>query len=160
MKIAISGAGVAGPTLAYWLDRTGHEPTMIEQAPRFRTGGYVIDFWGVGYRVAERMGICTDVHDAGYQVESIRSVGSDGRIQASLGVDGFRRVTEGRYTSVPRGDLAATIYAAIDDRVETIFDDSISTIEEHPDGVCLTFEHGRSRDFDLVIGADGLHSNV
>ncbi len=160
MKIAISGAGVAGPALAYWLDRTGHEPTLIEQAPRFRTGGYVIDFWGVGYLVAERMGISDAIQDAGYQVESIRSVGSDGRIQASLGVDGFRRVTEGRYTSVPRGDLAATIFAAIDDRVETIFGDSISMIEEHPDGVCLTFERGRSRDFDLVIGADGLHSNV
>jgi 2-polyprenyl-6-methoxyphenol hydroxylase-like FAD-dependent oxidoreductase len=160
MKIAISGAGVAGPSLAYWLDRTGHEPTLIERAPQFRTGGYVVDFWGVGYRVAERMGISNAIHDAGYQVESIRSVGSDGRIQASLGVDGFRRVTEGRYTSVPRGDLAATIYAAIDDRMETIFGDSISTIAEHPDGVCLTFERGRSRDFDLVIGADGLHSNV
>ena len=160
MKIAISGAGVAGPSLAYWLDRTGHEPTLIERAPQFRTGGYVVDFWGVGYRVAERMGISDAIHDAGYQVESIRSVGSDGRIQASLGVDGFRRVTEGRYTSVPRGDLAATIYAAIDGRVETIFGDSISTIAEHPDGVCLTFERVRSRDFDLVIGADGLHSNV
>ena len=155
MKIAISGAGgFAGPALAYWLHRTGHEPTLIEQAPRFRTGGYVIDFWGVGYRVAERMGMSDAVHEAGYQVESIRSVGSDGRIQASLGVDGFRRVTEGRYAGAQRGDLAATIYAAIDDRVETIFDDSISTIKEHPDGVCLTFERGRSQDFDLVIGAD------
>jgi 2-polyprenyl-6-methoxyphenol hydroxylase-like FAD-dependent oxidoreductase len=61
---------------------------------------------------------------------------------------------------VPRGDLAATIYAKIADCVETIFEDTISAIDEHPDGVCLTFEHGRPRDFDLVIGADGLHSNV
>ena len=73
MKIAISGAGVAGPALAYWLHRTGHEPTLIERAPRFRTGGYVIDFWGVGYDVAEKMGISEAIHDAGYQVESIRS---------------------------------------------------------------------------------------
>jgi 2-polyprenyl-6-methoxyphenol hydroxylase-like FAD-dependent oxidoreductase len=160
MQIAISGAGVAGPALAHWLDRTGHEPTLIEQSPRFRTGGYVIDFWGVGYRVAERMGICADVHDAGYQVESIRSVGADGRIQASLGLDAFLRATDGRYTSVPRGDLAATIYATIEDSVETIFGDSITAIDEHPDGVCLTFECGRPRHFDLVVGADGLHSNV
>jgi 2-polyprenyl-6-methoxyphenol hydroxylase-like FAD-dependent oxidoreductase len=160
MKIAISGTGVAGPALAYWLHRTGHESTLIERAPQFRTGGYVIDFWGVGHRVAEKMGICAAIHDAGYQVESIRSVGSDGRIQASLGVDPFRRATKGRYTSVPRGDLAATIYATIEDSVETIFGDTISAIDQHRDGVRLTFEHGRSRDFDLVIGADGLHSNV
>ena len=57
MKIAISGAGVAGPTLAYWLLRSGHEPTLIESAPRLRTTGYMIDFWGVGYTVAELMGI-------------------------------------------------------------------------------------------------------
>ena len=84
MKIAISGAGVAGPALAYWLHRTGHEPTLIERAPRFRTGGYVVDFWGVGYDVAEKMGIREAVHDAGYQVESVRSVGADGRIAANL----------------------------------------------------------------------------
>ena len=85
MKIAISGAGVAGPSLAHWLHRTGHEPTLIERAPRFRTGGYVIDFWGVGYQVAERMGIEATIREAGYQVQSIRSIGPDGRARASLG---------------------------------------------------------------------------
>ena len=65
MKIAISGAGVAGPALAHWLHRTGHEPTLIERAPHFRTGGYVIDFWGVGYQVAQRMGIEAAIRDAG-----------------------------------------------------------------------------------------------
>src|SRR6478672_11542272 len=73
MKIAISGAGVAGPALAHWLHRTGHEPTLIERAPHFRTGGYVIDFWGVGYRVAQLMGIEAAVLDGGYQVQSVRS---------------------------------------------------------------------------------------
>ena len=80
MKIAISGAGVAGPALAHWLHRTGHEPTLIERAPHFRTGGYVIDFWGVGYQVAQLMGIEAAIRDAGYQVQSIRSVGPDGQV--------------------------------------------------------------------------------
>ena len=79
MKIAISGAGVAGPSLAYWLLRTGHEPTLIEQAPRLRTGGYMIDFWGVGYTVAERMGILPAIREAGYAVDEVRIVDSHGR---------------------------------------------------------------------------------
>ncbi|MUL46548.1 hypothetical protein FZI85_11465 [Mycobacterium sp. CBMA293] len=57
MKIAISGAGIAGPTLAYWLVRSGHDPVLIETAPQLRTGGYLVDFWGAGYTVAERMGL-------------------------------------------------------------------------------------------------------
>ena len=160
MKIAISGAGVAGPALAYWLWRCGHEPVLIEKSSRLRTGGYVIDFWGVGYRVAQLMGIEAAIQDAGYRVQSIRSVGPDGQVRASLGVDAFRRAAGGKLTSLPRGDLAATIYATIEHDVETIFGDSITAINEHPDGVCVSFAQAKTRDFDIVIGADGLHSNV
>jgi 2-polyprenyl-6-methoxyphenol hydroxylase-like FAD-dependent oxidoreductase len=71
VKIAICGAGVAGPALAYWLRRTGHEPTLIERAPQFRTGGYVIGFWGIGYCIAQKMGIEVAIRDAGYQVTSL-----------------------------------------------------------------------------------------
>ncbi|MCV7343409.1 FAD-binding domain [Mycolicibacterium rhodesiae] len=160
MKIAISGAGVAGPALAHWLQRGGHEPTLIERAPHFRTGGYLIDFWGVGYRVAQRMGVEPAIRDAGYQLESLRSVGPDGRTLASLKVSGFRRAARGELVSVARGDLAAAIYATVADRVEAIFDDSITGIDQHPGGVTLTFARTQTRDFDLLVGADGLHSNV
>lgn len=160
MRIAISGAGVAGAALAHWLHRTGHTPTLIEQAPTFRTGGYMIDFWGVGYAVAQRMGIADQIRDAGYDVQSLRSVGSAGQIRADLGVTVFRRMIGDAFTSLPRGDLAAAIFATIDNDVETIFGDSIAAVEEHSDGVRLTFENGQPRDFDLLIGADGLHSNV
>jgi 2-polyprenyl-6-methoxyphenol hydroxylase-like FAD-dependent oxidoreductase len=144
MRIAISGAGVAGLTLAYWLCRAGYQPTLIETAPQLRTGGYVIDLWGLGYQVAQRMGLVPVIRELGYEVQSIRSVGCDGSMKASLDVDAFRRATHGRYTSLPRGDLAAAIYAAIEHDVETVFG----------------FAEGTTRDFDLVIGADGLHSNV
>jgi 2-polyprenyl-6-methoxyphenol hydroxylase-like FAD-dependent oxidoreductase len=160
MKILISGAGIAGPTLAHWLLRGGHEPTLVEHAPAFRTGGYVIDFWGVGYRVAQRMGIERAVRDAGYQVRELRSVDDAGRVRSKLDTGVFQRVAGGRFTSLPRGDLAALVYATIEGRVEALFGDSIARIEEHGAGVRVAFERGAERDFDLVIGADGLHSNV
>ena len=160
MQVAISGAGVAGAALAHWLHRTGHTPTLIEQAPEFRTGGYMIDFWGVGYQVAKRMGIEDPIRKAGYRVERVRSVGFGGEAKADVNVDALRGVFGDDLISLPRGDLAAAIYTTIEDEVETIFGDSIATIDEHSDGVRLTFEKNAPRDFDLVIGADGLHSNV
>jgi 2-polyprenyl-6-methoxyphenol hydroxylase-like FAD-dependent oxidoreductase len=160
MKIAINGAGVAGPALAYWLRRSGHEPTLIEKSPHFRSGGYIIDFWGVGYTVAEKMGILPEIKAEGYSVEEVRFVDHHGRKVGGFDASVFLRMTHDRFTSLPRGDLAATIYHAIGDGVETIFGDSISAIEEHGDGVRTGFETGATRDFDLVIGADGLHSRV
>lgn len=160
MRIAISGAGVAGPAFAYWMRKAGHEVTLIEAAPGFRTGGYIIDFWGLGYTIAEKMGVVEDIQKVGYQIGELRAVGADGRTQARLGVDAIRRATDHRYTSVARGDLAATIYRTVEDDIETLYSDTITSIDNRPDGVSLTFEHAAPRDFDMVIGADGLHSTV
>ncbi|HET6804975.1 MAG TPA: FAD-binding domain [Frateuria sp.] len=160
LRVAISGAGVAGPALAHWLLRCGHRPTLIEQAPAFRTGGYIIDFWGTGYRIAQRMGIEQAVRAAGYQVQRLESVDDEGRVQASMHTDVFERLTDGLFTSLPRGDLAATIYATVADSCETLFGDSITAIDPRHDRVDITLGNGGARSFDLVVGADGLHSNV
>jgi 2-polyprenyl-6-methoxyphenol hydroxylase-like FAD-dependent oxidoreductase len=160
VKIAISGAGIAGPTLAYWLRRSGHEPTLIERAPRFRTGGYIIDFWGLGYSIAERMGILPQVRAAGYGVKELRIVDHHGRRIAGFSSAVFARMTQGRFTSLPRGDLAAAIYHTVARDAETVFGDSISGLEQHAAGVRVSFERGAARDFNLVVGADGLHSKV
>lgn len=160
MKVAINGAGVAGPTLAYWLHKSGHEPTLIEQAPRLRTGGYVIDFWGAGCTVAERMGILPAVRDAGYSIEEVRFVDARGRRAGGFSAEVFRRMTDDRFTSLPRGDLASIIFGTVQERIETVFSNSASGIEPHDAGVHVRFERGAARDFDLVVGADGLHSRV
>ena len=68
MRVVVNGAGIAGPTLAWWLERTGHEVLLVEQAAELRRGGYVIDFWGIGYDVAERMGLIPRIRELGYQV--------------------------------------------------------------------------------------------
>jgi 2-polyprenyl-6-methoxyphenol hydroxylase-like FAD-dependent oxidoreductase len=160
MKIAINGAGIAGPALAYWLLHHGHEPVLIEKASAPRAGGYVIDFWGAGYDIAEKMGILPRLLDLGYQVGEVRFVDADGRKSGGFSTDVFTRMTGGRFTSLQRSDLAATIYSAVEGKVETVFGDGIASIEEAADRVHVGFDHAAPRDFDLVIGADGLHSRV
>ncbi|HKS72150.1 MAG TPA: FAD-dependent monooxygenase, partial [Terriglobales bacterium] len=160
MRVLISGAGIAGPTLAYWLHQFGLQATIVERAPTLRTGGYVIDFWGVGFDVAERMGLLPDIRREGYSVREVRVVGRDGQRVAGFPVDSITRIANGRYISIPRGELAALIYRKIEGSVETIFNDSIADIEHCPNSVRVRFDSGMTRDFDLVVGADGLHSRV
>lgn len=156
----ISGAGIAGPTLAYWLAHHGLEPTIVEKAPELRTGGYIIDFWGLGYEIADRMGLLPEIRRKGYMVREVRIVDKTGRRIAGFPATAFARIAQDRYISIARGDLAASIFGAIEGKVETIFNDSIARIDETARGVHVVFETGKARDFDLVIGADGLHSRV
>ncbi|MFI4999889.1 MAG: FAD-binding domain [Reyranellales bacterium] len=160
MRILVSGAGVAGPALAYWLRHAGYEPTLVEAAPQLRTGGYMIDFWGAGYTVAERMGILPQVRAAGYSVGEVRFVDGRGRRAGGFSTGAIRRMMGDQFTSLPRGDLAAEVYRTVDGQVETIFGDSVAAVDEHDGGVLVAFASGAARDFDLVIGADGLHSTV
>jgi 2-polyprenyl-6-methoxyphenol hydroxylase-like FAD-dependent oxidoreductase len=160
VRIAISGAGVAGPTLAYWLLRAGHEPTLIEAAPSLRAGGYMIDFWGVGYDVAERMGLLPQIHAAGYELGDVRYLDRRGRIAARISGELMRRELGSRMTSLPRGDLALLLYRSLGGRVETVFGTSITAIDDSKGRVAVTFADGSHRSFDLLVGADGLHSNV
>jgi 2-polyprenyl-6-methoxyphenol hydroxylase-like FAD-dependent oxidoreductase len=160
MRVLISGAGVAGPTLAYWLAHFGFTPTIVESAPQLRSGGYIIDFWGAGFDIAGRMGILPQILDRGYKVKELRVVDSDNRRVAGFPVDTFSRLTDGRYISIARSELAAEIFLKAQDRVETIFGDSVDRIEQSAESLRVSFRGGQVRDFDLLIGADGLHSRI
>lgn len=159
-SVLISGNGIAGPTLAYWLAEEGFRPTIIERAPRLRSGGYIIDFWGSGYDVAERMGLLPELLRQGYDIQEVRLVDTHGRRVGGFRADVFRELTLGRYISVARGDLAQLIYRSVENHCESIFGDSVTAIEQDAEGVRVAFEGMPERRFDIVIGADGLHSPV
>ena len=160
MQVLISGAGIAGPTLAFWLKKYGIAPTLVEAAPALRTSGYVIDFWGLGYDIAEKMGLLSDIARLGYRTQELRIVDDSGRRLSGFGGELFRELTGGRYITLGRSDLSKLIYDRISGSCKIIFGDSIAGLREAGAEVHVQFEHGGERRFDLVIGADGLHSRV
>jgi 2-polyprenyl-6-methoxyphenol hydroxylase-like FAD-dependent oxidoreductase len=158
--VLISGAGIAGPTLAFWLRAAGFEPTLIEHAPALRTGGYVIDFWGLGYDVAERMGLAADVNRIGYHMRELRIVDGRGKRITGFGTKVLRELVGGRFVTLGRSDLSRLLFDEIEDKTEVIFGDEIVGLWQEADCVQVKFKAGHERRFGLVIGADGLHSNV
>jgi len=158
--VLISGAGIAGPTLAYWLKAAGYEATLVERAPALRGGGYVIDFWGLGYELAARMGLEADVQRSGYRIRELRVVNGAGRRVAGFGTSVFTELTGGRYVTLPRSALSRLIFEAVGSDTETIFGDEIVALDDRGDHVAVRLQHGGERRFDLVVGADGLHSAV
>jgi len=156
--VLISGASVAGPALACWLRRYGFAPTVVERAPELRPGGYKVDLRGVSVEVARRMGILDAVRARSTDIRGGQWLNAKGKAVATLGPDliGFRDPGD---LEIMRGDLAQILSEAAQD-VEYVFGDSITGMEEGPDGVRVSFENGTPRTFDLVVGADGLHSGV
>ncbi len=159
MRVAISGCGVAGPTLAWWLRHYGHQPVLIERAPALRRGGYVIDFWGSGYKVADKMGLIPQIRADGYVIERLKSVSAHGRTIASVNAGAIVEIAGGAYVSLARSDLARHIFEACEG-IEARFSTSIAAIEERGDKIALGFDDGLSEDFDLLVCADGLHSHT
>jgi 2-polyprenyl-6-methoxyphenol hydroxylase-like FAD-dependent oxidoreductase len=156
--VLISGAGVAGPALACWLRRAGFSPTVVERAPAPRDGGQAVDIRGAAIEVAARTGILDEVRQARTQTRGMSYVNAAGKRLASMNA-AFGVIDEAD-VEIVRGDLARILYEATRDDVEYIFDDSITGISEHADAVEVTFERAPARAFHLVVGADGLHSNV
>jgi 2-polyprenyl-6-methoxyphenol hydroxylase-like FAD-dependent oxidoreductase len=158
MRILISGASISGPVLAYWLSRYGFDVTVVERAPTLRkTGGHAVDLFRPAMEISEKMGVLPTI-------EALATGTTSGMIYR----EGTRRpvridITKGvgavsdRHVEIMRDDLSEVYYNAGRDDVEYQFGDSITAISA--DGK-VTFEHAAPRDFDVVIGADGLHSNV
>ncbi|WP_328791106.1 MULTISPECIES: FAD-dependent monooxygenase [unclassified Streptomyces] len=156
ISVLISGASVAGPALAHWLHRYGFTTTVVERAPALRDGGYAVDFRGEAHlSVLRGMGILEAVERARTGMGSMAYVNKAGKPQAKLPADLFAGDVE-----ILRGDLARILYEATAPHTEYVFGDSVTSLTEDAEGVTVTFERGAPRRFDLVIGADGMHSTT
>jgi 2-polyprenyl-6-methoxyphenol hydroxylase-like FAD-dependent oxidoreductase len=159
-RVLISGAGIAGPALAHWLLSSGFTPVLVERAPSFRTGGYMIDVWGTGYDLVERYGLLPTALERGYIFDRLKFVDAQGKTVSSFGGDVLRRALGGRFFSIPRGDLARSIYDLIDGKVEILYGRTVAAVRQDAAGIDIDLSNGETRRFDLLIGADGLHSRV
>ncbi|MEU5950989.1 FAD-dependent monooxygenase [Streptomyces sp. NPDC047525] len=158
--VLISGASIAGPALAFWLNRHGCAVTVVEKAGTLRDGGYPIDVRGTALEVVRRMGILPRLREAHIDLRRLTFLDGDGGEVASLDPHSVTGGVAGRDLEVRRGDLSAALHAAVRDDVEFLFNDSIDTLDQSAHGVDVTFRGGGRRTFDMVFGADGLHSRT
>jgi 2-polyprenyl-6-methoxyphenol hydroxylase-like FAD-dependent oxidoreductase len=159
-KVLISGASIAGPALAFWLNRYGFAVTVVEKASTLRDGGYPIDVRGTALEVVRRMGILPRLRDAHIDLRRLTFLDGDGSEVASINPHTVTGGVAGRDLEVRRGDLTGALHAAVRDDVEFLFHDSIDTLDQSGHGVDVTFRGGSRRTFDMVVGADGLHSRT
>ncbi|RJO75892.1 FAD-dependent oxidoreductase [Nocardia panacis] len=154
--VLISGASIAGPALAYWLDHYGFRVTVVERAPELRRGGQAVDFTGATHHeVLRRMGILEQVYAHRTGTTDIEFVDDDNRRLALMSGD-----FTGGDVEILRGDLARIMYEKTGGDCEYRFGDTITALTEDADGVLVEFEHAAPRRFDLVFGADGIHSRT
>ena len=160
-RALISGASIAGPALAFWLARAGWQVTLVERAEHVRGGGYPIDLRGTAVEVIKRMGIYDEVRKAQVGRRSTQILNPRGRRIATIDVsaDVLNNEATGD-VELPRGSLAVVLYEHTRYMIEYVFKDSVATIDAGPNHVDVTFVSGRVGTFDVVIGADGIHSTT
>jgi 2-polyprenyl-6-methoxyphenol hydroxylase-like FAD-dependent oxidoreductase len=159
--VLISGASIAGPTLAYWLARHGFEPTLLERAPAPRPGGHAVDIRGVALQVVQAMGLADAAHDLRTRMKGVSKLDHEGR---EVWRSETMTFTGGRFDNddieILRDDLAGILLGRLGGEVETIFGDTVTGLAEDAEGIVVSFAKQAPRRFDLVVGADGLRSNI
>lgn len=158
MRVLISGASIAGPVLAYWLTRHGFDVTVVERAPTLRkTGGHAVDLFRPAMEISERMGVLPRIEALATGTNRLTMYREGRPRPIEIDLTKIYRATSDRHVEIMRDDLSEIYYAAGRDDVEYLFGDSVTAIEH--DGE-VTFERATARRFDVIVGADGLHSNV
>ncbi|WP_035839401.1 FAD-dependent monooxygenase [Kitasatospora azatica] len=159
-NVLVSGAGIAGPALAYWLNRAGYTVTVVERAPAPRPGGQTVDLRGAGRTVISRMGLMEQARELSVEQRGFMLVDAAGKATARMAEDAFGGEGIVSEIEILRGDLAGLLYESTRADVEYLFDDTVTELEQDQEAVTVGFEKADSRRFGLVVGADGLHSVV
>ena len=158
MRILIQGASIAGPVLAYWLTKSGHDVTVVERAPGLRkTGGHAIDLFRPAMEISERMGVLSRIEARATGTAILMAHRPWSTRPARIDYLKLEKAMSDRHVEIMRDDLSEIYYDAARDDVEYLFGDSIASISGDGD---VTFTHAAGRRFDAVVGADGLHSGV
>ena len=160
MQVVICGGGIAGLTLAWWLNRAGWEVTILEQAPGPRDAGYMIDFFGPGWEVASRMGLVPSLEQARYVIPRIMYVNGDGRRTSSINYERFRHLLAGRLVNLMRGELERILLDHLPESVAITYGATVRAFTATPARVEVSISDGRAMAADLLVGADGIHSRV
>lgn len=163
-RALICGAGIAGPVLAYWLDRSGWEVTVLEIADDIRPGGQTVDLRGAGRTVVDRMGLMPRARELAQTQHGIAWVDRHGRRRGEMPVDTFGGEGIISEIEIQRGDLATCLYEPTAERLDYRFGQTITSLEDRGDRVSVTCGprdgQQQTEEFDLVVGADGPHSTV
>lgn len=161
MRVLICGAGIAGLTLAWCLQRKGHELLVVERAPELRDEGYMLDFFGSGYDAGERMGLFPDLERIHYPIAKLKFVDERGYERLTLPYPRLRkRLFQDRHFNFMRGDLELVLYQKIAGSTEVRFGTTIDEFVSVGNGVRVRLSDGSTHDVDLLVGADGVHSRV
>ena len=157
-KILISGASIAGPTLAYWLHRYGFEVIVVEKSAELRLGGQNIDVKGPAKAIAEKMSIVAEIRAQNTTEVGIRFVDASDKILAEFSKEDSMSMTQ--ELEILRGDLVKTLYDRTKNNVTYRFGDHITSLDQTADEVNVGFASGKNERFDLVISTEGIGSST
>lgn len=162
MKVLISGAGITGNALAYWLSKLGHNVIVIERFPELRTTGLQVDLRGPSIEVLKRMGLEQAFRAKSVPEQGLAVVNSSNKRWAYFGVNNSGKGLQSFTTEyeIMRGDLCRLMYDVIKEKVTFRFGVSISSFKQKNNGVEVEFSDGKTDRFDFLVGADGMGSNT
>ncbi len=160
MRAVVSGAGIAGLSFALCMQRAGHDVIVIERSPQLRDAGYMMDFFGPGYDMAEVLGLLPEIEKIHYPIGNFAFLKPDGSPKFSLSYETFRKLFDGRHFNFMRGDLERLLYEALPDRSGVRFGRTITRVDQGGRNVRVVLDDGTELEGDVLVGADGIYSNV